>query len=87
MMRPSSPRRTAQWRFSRRKKGTRRQLYHAMPAAEAPWAITVAPAAPATPQPRPSTNQRSSAMFTAVDTPRNTSGAAELPTERSRQAK
>ena len=54
---------------------------------DTPWASTVAPAAPATPQPSPRTNQRSSPMLRTVDTARKASGATELPTERSRQAK
>ncbi len=51
------------------------------------WAITVASAAPATPRPRPSTNQRSSTMFNTAETARKISGARELPTARSRDAK
>ena len=49
--------------------------------------MTVAAAAPSTPQLRPTTNHRSRAMFTAAERPRKTSGAAESPTARTRQAK
>ena len=51
------------------------------------WEAMVAHAAPATPQPRPITNQRSSAIFTDADTARKASGTAELPTARSSEAK
>lgn len=43
------------------------------------WAITVACAAPAAPQPNTATNSKSRAMFNAVETPKKTSGARELP--------
>ena len=53
-----------------------------MPRPETYWAITVAQAAPAGPQPSPSTNHRSRAIFSAAATAKNTSGTRELPTER-----
>ena len=49
--------------------------------------MTVASAAPATPRPSPSTNQRSSAMFSRADTARKASGTTLLPTARRKEAK
>ena len=69
------------------KSGMRRKKYPMMPRAETPWAITVAQAAPATPQPATSTRYRSRATFSTVDTSRKISGAAEFPTLRRAAAK
>ena len=70
-----------------RRYGQKRHVYSAIPMPETYWAITVARAAPTTPRPRPSTNQRSSTMFNTAETARKISGARELPTARSREAK
>ena len=53
-----------------------------MPIPETYCAMTVAPAAPATPKLRPMTNHKSSAIFKTAETAKNTSGTTELPTAR-----
>ena len=53
-----------------------------MPMPETYCAMTVAPAAPATPKLRPMTNHKSSAIFKTAETAKNTSGTTELPTAR-----
>ena len=58
-----------------------------MPIPDRYCAMTVASAAPATPRPRPSTNHRSSTMFSTADTARKASGTALLPTARRKEAK
>ena len=49
--------------------------------------MTVAPAAPATPQWSTSTKTRSRTTFKTAAIPRNSKGTKELPTERSSEAK
>ena len=61
-----------------------RRVYRAMPTPEAACAMTVAQAAPATPIWNPSTNHRSSAMFSSAETPRKTRGTREFPIARRR---
>ena len=53
-----------------------------IPMPETYCAMTVAPAAPATPKLRPMTNHKSSAIFKTAETAKNTSGTTELPTAR-----
>ena len=58
-----------------------------MPMPETYWEITVACAAPATPQSKTATKSRSRPIFKRAETARKTRGTTELPRERSREEK
>ena len=75
------------WRMPGRRSPIFRREYPTIPAALAAWAITVARAAPSTPQPRPATNHKSSAIFITAAHSKNHSAAAEFPTLRRAVAK
>lgn len=63
------------------------QVYTSQPHPRHPLGKAGGKAAPATPQGTATTNTKSSTMFSTALTPKNTKGAAEFPTARSRLAK
>ena len=75
------------WARAGRRSGRFTRVYTAMPIPDTYWEITVAMAAPATPQGMTSTKNRSRPMFSTALTAKNTRGTVELPMDRSRQEK